>query len=170
MFHKFLTVAALVFAGHAQAADPCADYVLQPKPQNVGRDIVGQEMDMIQDQGHMLFAVYENYPPYSWEEKGKPRGVDIEIAQLIAEDLGVEAHFNFVSAGENLEALDEWVRDANRALLVAATIAVGVVGWFWRRSRGTSAPAVTDGERGPADAGGGHAAPALPRDGSGEGE
>jgi ABC-type amino acid transport substrate-binding protein len=104
VFHKFLTVAALVFAGHAQAADPCADYVLQPKPQNVGRDIVGQEMDVIQDQGHMLFAVYENYPPYSWEEKGKPRGVDIEIAQLIAEDLGVEAHFNFVSAGENLEA------------------------------------------------------------------
>lgn len=59
---------------------------------------------MIQDQGHMLFAVYENYPPYSWEEAGRPRGVDVEVARIIAADLGVEARFNFVSAGENLEA------------------------------------------------------------------
>ncbi|MEP1961344.1 transporter substrate-binding domain-containing protein [Tateyamaria sp.] len=97
-------VIVLGLAGPAYAADPCADHVPQPKPQNVGRDIVGQDMDTIQDQGHMLFAVYEDYPPYSWEEAGKPRGVDIEIAQIIAEDLGVEARFNFVSAGENLDA------------------------------------------------------------------
>ena len=88
----------------AHAADPCADHVPQPKPQNVGRDLVGKDMDAIQDQGHMLFAVYEDYPPYSWEEAGKPRGVDIEIARIIAEDLGVEARFNFVASGENLEA------------------------------------------------------------------
>ena len=94
----------LGFASPVFAADPCADHIPQPKPQNVGRDIVGKDMDAIQDQGHMMFAVYEDYPPYSWEEAGKPRGVDIEIAQIIAEDLGVEARFNFVSAGENLDA------------------------------------------------------------------
>lgn len=94
----------LLLAGQAQAGDPCADHVPQAKPQNVGRDIVGQEMDVIQSRGHMLFAVYEDYPPYSWQEGSTPRGVDIEIAQLIAQDLGVEAQFNFVSAGENLEA------------------------------------------------------------------
>ena len=94
----------LFLSGRAYAADPCADYVLQPKPQNVGRDIVGQEMDVIQDQGHMLFAVYEDYPPYSWEEAGQPGGVDVDIAKIIAEDIGVEARFNFVSAGENLES------------------------------------------------------------------
>jgi ABC-type amino acid transport substrate-binding protein len=98
-------IAAVLLAGPAFAADPCADHILQPKPQNTGRDIVGQEMDVIQDRGHMLFAVYEDYPPYSWKEAGSPRGVDIEIARIIAEDLGVEAHFNFVSAGENLEAV-----------------------------------------------------------------
>ncbi|MEO0866091.1 MAG: transporter substrate-binding domain-containing protein [Pseudomonadota bacterium] len=76
----------------------------QPKPQNAGRDIVGQELDQLIEQGHMLFAVYEEYPPYSWQEAGVPRGVDIEIARLIAEDLGVEARFNFVAAGENLDA------------------------------------------------------------------
>ena len=95
---------ALGLVGPVYAADPCADHIPQPKPQNVGRDIVGQDMDAIQDQGHMLFAVYEDYAPYSWEDGGKPRGVDIEIARIIAKDLGVEARFNFVSAGENLDA------------------------------------------------------------------
>ncbi|MEP4980616.1 transporter substrate-binding domain-containing protein [Ascidiaceihabitans sp.] len=90
--------------GQARAADPCADHIPQPKPQNTGRDIVGQDMDAIQDQGHMLFAVYENFPPYSWQEGGQPRGVDIDIARIIAQDLGVEARFNFVASGENLEA------------------------------------------------------------------
>ena len=94
----------LFVAGQAHANDPCADYTPQQRPQNVGRDIVGQELDQIQDQGHMLFAVYEDFPPYSWEEGGQPRGVDIEIARLIAKVLGVEARFNFVDAGENLDA------------------------------------------------------------------
>lgn len=99
-----LLALGLSFAGQAHAADPCADHVPQPKPQNTGRDVVGQELDVIQERGHMLFAVYEAYPPYSWEEAGQPRGVDVEIARLIAEDLGVEARFNFVASGENLQA------------------------------------------------------------------
>ncbi|TMM51220.1 substrate-binding periplasmic protein [Sulfitobacter sabulilitoris] len=97
-------LSGLTLAGPAWAADPCADYVPQPRPQNVGRDVVGQELDTIVEQGHMLFAVYEDYAPYSWQEAGQPRGVDIDIARLIAEDLGVEARFKFVAAGENLEA------------------------------------------------------------------
>lgn len=97
-------VLGLLFCGQAQAADPCADHVPQAKPQNVGRDIVGKELDQLIEQGHMLFAVYEDYPPYSWEEGGAAKGVDVEIAQIIAEDLGVEARFNFVAAGENLDA------------------------------------------------------------------
>ncbi|MEM9699363.1 MAG: transporter substrate-binding domain-containing protein [Pseudomonadota bacterium] len=94
----------LPFGAAAQSTDPCADHIPQPKPQNASRDIVGQELDQIMDQGHMLFAVYEDYPPYSWKEAGQPRGVDIEIARIIADDLGVDARFNFVAAGENLDA------------------------------------------------------------------
>ncbi|MEP2531151.1 transporter substrate-binding domain-containing protein [Shimia sp.] len=97
-------VLGLLVVGPAHAADPCADHVPQDRPQNVGRDVVGQELDVLQDQGHMLFAVYEDYAPYSWEENGVPRGVDIDIARLIAQDLSIEAHFNFVTAGENLDA------------------------------------------------------------------
>ena len=35
---------------------------------------------------------------------GQPRGVDVEIGRLIAEYLEVEPRFNFVAAGENLDA------------------------------------------------------------------
>ncbi|WP_370541601.1 substrate-binding periplasmic protein [Actibacterium sp. 188UL27-1] len=101
---RWTVVAWLAFAGVALASDPCADWVPQAKPQNVGRDIVGQELDQIIDRGFIEFAVYENYPPYSWEEGSTPKGVDVEIARLIAEDLGVEPRFNFIGAAENLEA------------------------------------------------------------------
>ncbi|WP_298976923.1 ABC transporter substrate-binding protein [uncultured Roseobacter sp.] len=102
--HHIILIFSLLLPAPALAADPCADHVPQVRPQNASRDIVGQELDVIQDRGHMLFAVYEDYPPYSWDEGGKPRGVDIEIARIIAEDLGVEARFNFVAAAENLDA------------------------------------------------------------------
>lgn len=95
-------VVGSVSAAHAE--DPCADYVPQPKPQNASRDIVGLDLDQIMDKGSMLFAVYDDYPPYSWKDGGQAKGVDIEIAKLIAEYIGVEPRFNFVMSGENLEA------------------------------------------------------------------
>lgn len=104
VLHQVILALSLLLPAPVLAADPCADHVPQARPQNASRDIVGQEMDVIQEQGHMLFAVYENYPPYSWQEKGEPRGVDIEIARIIAQDLGVDARFNFVGAAENLDA------------------------------------------------------------------
>ena len=81
-----------------------ADHIPQPKRQNASRDIVGQDLDTIMDRGFMTFAVYEENPPYAWKEMGKARGVDVEITRLIAEDLGVDARFDFVAAGKNLEA------------------------------------------------------------------
>jgi len=103
-WRSWLAALLLAVPGAALADDPCADYVPQPKPQNASRDIVGQDIDQIRAQGHMLFAVYEDHPPYSWQEGGTPRGVDVGIARVIAADLGVEARFNFVAAGENLQA------------------------------------------------------------------
>jgi ABC-type amino acid transport substrate-binding protein len=98
------TATLLAMASPAVASDPCADHVPQAKPQNASRDIVGQDIDQIMERGFMTFAVYEQYPPYSWEEAGQPRGIDIDIARIIADDLGVEARFKFVTAGENLDA------------------------------------------------------------------
>lgn len=88
----------------------CEDFVPQPKPQNASRDIVGQDLDTIQERGFITFAAYENFPPWSWEEGGKPKGVDIEIGRLIAEELGVKARFTLVTPGEDLHAdLRNWI-------------------------------------------------------------
>ncbi len=103
-FRATLFATMLASTGPVWASDPCADYVPQAKPQNASRDIVGQDIDQIIERGFMTFAVYEDYPPYSWEEAGKPRGVDIDIARIVADDIGVEPRFKFVAAGENLDA------------------------------------------------------------------
>ena len=63
---------ALLFSGQAQAAVPCTDLIPQ-------------------EQRNTSFAVNEAYSPYSWQDAGKPGGIDIDIARL-----------NFVAAGENL--------------------------------------------------------------------
>ncbi len=58
----------------------------------------------------MTFAAYEDFPPWSYDVDGKPAGVDIDIGRLIAKDLGVEARFTLVAAGEDLQAdLRNWV-------------------------------------------------------------
>ena len=74
------------------------------KPQNTARDIVGQSLDDIIERGYILFAVYEDFAPYSWHDGSELRGVDIELGQLIAEELGVEARFFETAAGENVDA------------------------------------------------------------------
>jgi len=74
------------------------------KPQNTGRDIFGQSLDDIQERGWISIAVYEDFPPYSYERDRKLVGVDIDLGRLIAEDLGVEARFYATAAGENVDA------------------------------------------------------------------
>lgn len=59
---------------------------------------------MILDRGWIEFAVYDAFPPYSFEEAGQAKGIDVDIGQLIADSLGVKARFKLVSADENLEA------------------------------------------------------------------
>lgn len=72
--------------------------------QNADHTIVGQDLDQILDRGFMTFAVYEDFEPYSWMKDGKPTGIDIDIAQMIADEIGVEAKFNFYTADENVDA------------------------------------------------------------------
>ena len=74
------------------------------KPQNTGREIHGRSLDDIQDQGWIRFAVYSDFPPYSYRKDGKLMGVDIDLAHLIAKDLNVEARFYETAAGENVDA------------------------------------------------------------------
>ena len=103
-------VATLVLASGHSAEARCKDYVPQPKPQNASRDIVGADIDTIIERGYIDVAVYEDFAPWSFELAGKPAGIDVDIANLIAEDLGVKARVYLVAAGENLDAdLRNWI-------------------------------------------------------------
>ncbi|AWM27900.1 substrate-binding periplasmic protein [Sinorhizobium fredii] len=92
-----LVVPAVAFAR-------CEGHVPQPKPQNTFPQDVGRSFDRILEEGWIEFALYEDFPPWSHEEKGEVRGVDVEIGRLIAAALGVEPRFRLVQAGETLDA------------------------------------------------------------------
>ena len=82
----------------------CEGYVPQPKPQNTFAQDVGRDFERITEDGWIEFAVYEDFFPWSYEQGGEAKGVDVEIGRIIAGDLGVTPRFRLVQAGENLEA------------------------------------------------------------------
>lgn len=101
-----LAVAATgwVGAGLRPALAACEGMPPEQRLQNTPRQDIGRSLDRIREDGWMEFAVYEDFRPWSWEEKGKPRGIDVEIAAMIAQDLGVTARIRFVTPGETLDA------------------------------------------------------------------
>lgn len=99
------TVLALLLAGPAaaQPAPLCADYIPQARPQNTFPQDVGRSLDRIREQGWIEIAVYEDFPPWSFEDGGAPQGIDVDLAHLIGEGLGVETRIRMVQAGESLD-------------------------------------------------------------------
>ncbi len=74
------------------------------KPQNTSREIVGKSLDDIMERGWIQFAVYSDFAPYSFLKDGKLGGVDIDLGNLIARELGIEARFYATDAGDNVDA------------------------------------------------------------------
>ena len=103
-----LAILVLLLLTQPSAAENCRDVKsglgANQKPQNVGRDIVGQSLDDIVKRGWIVIAVYEDFPPYSYSKEGKLQGVDVDVGRLIADKLGVEARFLVRSADENVDA------------------------------------------------------------------
>jgi ABC-type amino acid transport substrate-binding protein len=104
MLHRALLALAFSAVLPGGAFARCEGLVPQARPQNTFAEDAGRDFDRILDEGWIEFAVYENYAPWSWEEKGAAAGVDVEIGRLIAAELGVEPRFRLVAAGENLDA------------------------------------------------------------------
>lgn len=104
----FLTVLSLAAQGLPANAANCENVKsglnANPKPQNASRDIIGQDLDEIQERGFIEIGIYSDFAPWSFVANGKPAGVDVEIGKLIAETFGVEARFNILSADENVDA------------------------------------------------------------------
>lgn len=71
---SILTALAVSLALGGTALARCEGYTPGPKPQNTGRDVVGKDLDAIRDRGFLEFAVYQDFPPYSYREGGKARG------------------------------------------------------------------------------------------------
>ena len=105
---RWLLIALLTLFSASAVAQNCDNVKsglgANHKPQNTSRDIVGQSLDDIRTRGWIQFAVYSDFPPYSFKKDGKLTGVDIDLGNLIAADLGVEARFYVTDAGENVDA------------------------------------------------------------------
>ena len=59
--------------------------------------------DDIIESGVLKVAMYENFPPYSYQHDGEPRGVDVELARKLAEGLGLKLQVLWVTPDETLD-------------------------------------------------------------------
>ena len=102
MIHRrafFLGLAGLGVAPGALAQTPNPNKPITPDTVNT----VGESLDEIMEKGRIKIAVYEDYRPFSFIEEGALRGIDVEIAGLIAEELGLRLELMAVPAGENVD-------------------------------------------------------------------
>lgn len=88
--------------GLAHAA--CKGVAPDQKLQNTFAQDIGRSLDQIREDGWMEFALYDDFRPWSWSEDGTPRGIDVDLANLIAADLGVKARIRLVTSSETLDA------------------------------------------------------------------
>lgn len=96
-----LTWSGLSYASCEDLAKGFADVVPKRSDTII---IVGQDYDALVERGYITFAVYEDFAPYSWMSGSKPKGIDIEIAKVIAKEMELEARFNFFASDENVDA------------------------------------------------------------------
>lgn len=65
---------------------------------------IARSIEHIKESGEIIIAIYEDFPPYSFKEKGIAKGIDIEIGKLIAKSLNVKPVWYFTGFDENLSA------------------------------------------------------------------
>ncbi|MBZ0334884.1 hypothetical protein MARI_32540 [Marinobacter sp. JH2] len=58
--------------------------------------------DIILESGYLKVGVYRDFPPYSYEQNGEPRGIDVELGKLIAREMGVEFRVHWIIPDEEL--------------------------------------------------------------------
>jgi ABC-type amino acid transport substrate-binding protein len=63
-----------------------------------------RNLDEVKETGFIEIAVYRDFPPYSFlDDSGQPAGIDIAVGKLIAEGLGVEPVWYWVTPDESLD-------------------------------------------------------------------
>jgi ABC-type amino acid transport substrate-binding protein len=64
---------------------------------------VGESLDEIRAKGRLRIGVYADFAPFSIAGPDGPRGIDVEIAGLIADRLGIPLELVLVQAGDSVE-------------------------------------------------------------------
>lgn len=59
--------------------------------------------DDVVDSGFVRIGVYRDFPPYSFQQDGKPAGIDVDLGKAIAEELGVELQLHWITPDETLD-------------------------------------------------------------------
>ncbi|TNF02621.1 MAG: transporter substrate-binding domain-containing protein [Gammaproteobacteria bacterium] len=65
--------------------------------------VEARSLEDILETGFLRIAVYRDFPPYSYLEEGAPAGIDVEVGKKIAEQLGVQPAWFWLTADENLD-------------------------------------------------------------------
>ncbi len=61
------------------------------------------DLNDIKSKGVLSVSVYKDFPPYSYVADGKQQGIDIDLADAIAQKIGVKSEVRLVGADENVE-------------------------------------------------------------------
>lgn len=95
-----LGLAALGLAPKALAQTANTRKPIYPDTENT----VGESLDEIREKGRIKIAVYEDFRPFSYLDGDKLAGIDVDLAEMIAETLGLRLELMMVAADENVDA------------------------------------------------------------------
>nr|MBS9782895.1 transporter substrate-binding domain-containing protein [Arcobacter sp.] len=62
-----------------------------------------RSLEEIKEDGKIIVAVYEEFPPYSYIENSIEKGIDVDIAKEIAKKIGVKVKWYWTGSDENLD-------------------------------------------------------------------
>ncbi len=61
-----------------------------------------RSLSEVRDAGVLRITVYRDYKPWSWEENGARKGIDVELGAALAKALGVKADYLVLRADDNI--------------------------------------------------------------------
>lgn len=64
---------------------------------------LAEPLETVTKKGRLRIAVYSEFAPWSWRQDGKLVGVDVEVAQKLADALGLRAEFVEAAADETVD-------------------------------------------------------------------
>lgn len=71
----------------------------------VGNTALARSYDDVKESGQLVIGVYRDFPPYSFQDdQQNPVGIDVEIGQKIARNMGLEPVIYWITPDESVDA------------------------------------------------------------------